>query len=399
MTVERRTTIPPERLGQLWRAGAEAVRRGEGREARAAFEALIAHGESDPAIYIGLALAQKALGSLDGQEEALAQALQIDPRNIRALMMRADLYIEARHDLRAASAYLWAVVRLGEEPGGAPPELQPEVERAKRLLKTHSDQFEAHLRAALEAEGLWGPGGGRVAHSLDLLLGKKKIYLQEPTQHYFPGLPQVGFYDRALCPWLDEAEAATGEIRAELLEVLKDEALFRPYVERPPDRPFFDHHGLLDNPAWSAFYLWKNGALVQENAARCPKTVEVVGRTPLCAIPGRTPSVLFSLLRPGARIPPHHGFLNSRFIVHLPLVAPEGCALRVGDEVRAWEEGRAFVFDDSVEHEAWNGSERLRVVLLFDVWRPELTPLERRLLARMLQAVDAFGGPFAQEWS
>jgi aspartyl/asparaginyl beta-hydroxylase (cupin superfamily) len=101
---------------------------------------------------------------------------------------------------------------------------------------------------------------------------------------------------------------------------------------------------------------------------------------------------LFSLLRPGVRIPPHTGYTNARLICHLPLIVPEGCGLRVGNEVRAWTTGETLIFDDSIEHEAWNSSDRLRVVLLFDIWRPELTEEERKLVATLLAAVGTFGG-------
>jgi aspartyl/asparaginyl beta-hydroxylase (cupin superfamily) len=121
-------------------------------------------------------------------------------------------------------------------------------------------------------------------------------------------------------------------------------------------------------------------------------------RLPLCRIAGRTPTALFSLLRPGTHIPPHHGFLNTRLICHLPLIVPPGCALRVGNETRPWKEGEVVIFDDSMEHEAWNRSSELRVVLLFDIWRPELTAAERGLVAGMLESIDRFGGA-RREWS
>jgi aspartate beta-hydroxylase len=149
---------------------------------------------------------------------------------------------------------------------------------------------------------------------------------------------------------------------------------------------------MLGNPSWSAFYLWKGGSPVAANIARCPATAAALEAAPLCRIPGRTPSILFSLLRPGAHIAPHHGFSNTRYICHLPLIVPEGCAMRVGSETRSWVEGRACAFDDTIEHEAWNRHpDRLRVVLIFDVWRPELSELERELVSQTLQAVDAFG--------
>jgi len=121
-------------------------------------------------------------------------------------------------------------------------------------------------------------------------------------------------------------------------------------------------------------------------------------RLPLCRIKGRTPTALFSLLRPGAHIPPHHGFLNTRLICHLPLIVPPECALRVGNETRAWREGELVIFDDTMEHEAWNRSAEVRVVLLFDIWRPELTDAERSLVAAMLESIDGFGGP-RREWT
>lgn len=104
------------------------------------------------------------------------------------------------------------------------------------------------------------------------------------------------------------------------------------------------------------------------------------------------PSVLFSLLRAGAHIPPHNGLVNTRLICHLPLIVPPSCAFRVGNDIRVPVEGKAWVFDDTMEHEAWNGSDRARVILLFETWRPELTEEERGLVSAMFDAIDAYGG-------
>jgi aspartate beta-hydroxylase len=180
-------------------------------------------------------------------------------------------------------------------------------------------------------------------------------------------------------------------IRDELLEVVRDERAFQPYVQTDPSRPPNDYGALLDSLDWSAFFLIQGGTVVAENAARCPGTMQALASVPLATAPGRTPSVLFSLLRPGVRIPPHHGLLNTRLICHLPLIVPENCGLRVGNETRAWIPGQTLIFDDSIEHEAWNLSDRLRVVLLFDIWRPELSLDERDLVSAMLAAVDSYG--------
>ena len=225
-----------------------------------------------------------------------------------------------------------------------------------------------------------------------MLFGRRRIYVQEPRYYYFPELPQKQFYDRAQFPWLDRVEAASDVIRQELLGVLNDPHAFAPYVQGDPNRPHHDQQGMLNNPDWSAFYLWRNGECVADNAARCPRTLAALEGAPLARIPNRSPSVLFSQLRPGAHIPPHNGMINTRLICHLPLVVPGKCRFRVGSEVREWQEGRAWVFDDSIDHEAWNDSDRTRVILLFDIDRPELDDEERRLVNAMFEGIDAYSG-------
>jgi aspartyl/asparaginyl beta-hydroxylase (cupin superfamily) len=115
-------------------------------------------------------------------------------------------------------------------------------------------------------------------------------------------------------------------------------------------------------------------------------------QAPIPIIAGRSPMAIFSLLKPGTHIRPHHGMLNTRLICHLPLIAPEGCALRVGAETRAWRAGEMLIFDDSFEHEAWNRGTETRIVLLFEVWRSELTADERAALTDIFEAIDTYQG-------
>lgn len=98
------------------------------------------------------------------------------------------------------------------------------------------------------------------------------------------------------------------------------------------------------------------------------------------------------MLRPGHRIEPHTGFLNCRLIGHLSLLTPPGCSFRVGNETRYWERGKAWVFNDTIEHEAFNPTGQTRVILLFEIWRPELSADEQRLISALLEASDNFGG-------
>ena len=178
-------------------------------------------------------------------------------------------------------------------------------------------------------------------------------------------------------------------MREELDAALEEDGLWKPYYQSRQDRPRYDFHGLLDNPAWSTLYLWENGGPVEKNVARCPKTFAALRDVPLPHITTRAPSILFSLLKPGARIAAHNGMINTRLICHLPLIVPPGCGFRVGNETREWEVGKLLIFDDTIEHEAWNDSGEDRVVLIFDVWRPELTAEERRAVTAIFEAIDS----------
>jgi aspartyl/asparaginyl beta-hydroxylase (cupin superfamily) len=381
---------PSADLQLAWREGARALREGRAAEAVALLGRITGAGQANAAVWVALAMAHLSLGDMAAERAALEAALKLDPRDLRALLMMADHYAKAG-DTRAAGSYYTAFAKLAEASGD--PALQPAAAQARATLAEHSAAYETQLRQKLGSHALDQPQAHRMRRALDLMLGKSEVFLQQPRNFYFPELPNIEYAERDAFPWLDRVEAATDDIRAELLRVLEeDAAAFSPYVEAEPNRPVFDDKGLVGNPDWSAFYLWKAGVPVAENLARCPATMAALAEAPLCRIPGRTPSILFSLLRPGMHIEPHHGFMNARYICHLPLVVPEGCAMRVGSQTRAWTEGKACVFDDSIEHEAWNrNAGHLRVVMIFDVWRPELTAEERDFVSSVMQAVDAFG--------
>jgi aspartyl/asparaginyl beta-hydroxylase (cupin superfamily) len=373
-------------------AGAQALRSGDAHRARDLFSRALAAGEAGAPAMLGLARACKALADEPGQVAALDRLLAAEPRNIAGLVLRADCYAAAG-DTRSASAFYLMAVRAAPPAESLAADVASEVRRAQQMCEHYAREYKSYLVRSLVEKG-FDPASSspRFAQSLDVVLGNKRIYVQEPRYYYFPELPQIQFYARDRFPWLDEVESATDEIRKELLAVMQDPAAFAPYVEGDANRPRKEQLGMLNNPAWSAFFLWKNGAVVPDNAARCPKTMHALRNAPLAHVPHRSPSVLFSLLRPGTKIPPHSGLVNTRLICHLPLIVPGKCVFRVGNDVREWQPGKAWAFDDTIEHEAWNGSDQTRVILLFDIWRPELTEDERSLVVSLFEAIDAHSG-------
>jgi aspartate beta-hydroxylase len=113
-------------------------------------------------------------------------------------------------------------------------------------------------------------------------------------------------------------------------------------------------------------------------------------RLPLVHVREHGPEVLYSVFTPGTHLLPHRGVTNTRLVGHLPLIVPENCALNVGGEVHHWQPGKVVVFDDTYEHEAWNRSQQTRVVMIFDVWHPGLTEVERLAVAELVGAIGDF---------
>jgi len=210
--------------------GIEALRKGDARKARESFERIVAAGQADASAYLGLAYACAGLKDHPAALAALDRALALEPRNLRALIMKAD-HLAAAGDARAASAFYRAAVNTAPPADQLPADLRNELARAQAMCARYSAQFEGFLRQRLARGLAEGRSAGRFRDSLDILTGSKRIYFQEPRQYFFPGLPQIQFYERSDFPWLDKVEAATADIRAELIEILKQESAFRPYVE------------------------------------------------------------------------------------------------------------------------------------------------------------------------
>ncbi len=331
------------------------------------------------------ALEKARAGAFDEAEALLSTVLVETPRDISALLLMGDVLHAAKRE-RQASKYYTAVNRL--IGASQEPQFNAAAKRAQSQLAAYRAAYAKALDASAPAQGR----SQRVQESVNLMLGRHPVFLQEPRTYYFPGLPQIQFYDRAQFAWASALESKTDAIRHELINVLQDGQALRPYLDRADTDPHLQDHQLVGNADWSAFFLWKDGARIEENCARCPATAAAIEALPLDHLPGQAPSILFSVLKPGAHIPPHHGMINTRLICHLPLIVPGRAWLRVGSQTHVWKEGELVIFDDTIEHEAKNEASQTRIVLLFDIWRPEITPEEREDVVRLLTAVKDYTG-------
>ena len=391
-------TMPPSQVNQLKQQGIDALRRNDPHAARAALDQLVAADCADADTHLGLGYAHAMLKDDLAAQNAVDAVLAREPRNLRALILKADLFHRA-DDGAAAASFYQAVLKAVPNSAPLKGEMLREVERVRAMAGRYQQALAQSIRRTqVHTDGKPRPVSARFAQSVDILLGERQVYLQQPKHYYFPEMPQIQFYGREQFPWLQALEAATADIREELMAVMNNDADFQPYVQRDPNRPALVSGGMLNNPSWSAFYLWKNGAVLPQHAARCPRTMAAMAHVPLKAVAGRSPSVLFSLMRAGAHIPAHTGFVNTRLICHLPLLVPAGCKFRVGNETREWVEGQTWVFDDTIDHEAWNPTGHPRAILLFEVWQPALTLDERRAVSALFEAIDQQPGA-GVEWT
>jgi aspartate beta-hydroxylase len=348
---------------------------------------------ANPVSFHHLARAHEAAGDLAAALEAMAAALQLKPGFFLARLHYGSLlehagrpapavlqYARALNDAQAAGQWLDATT--------TPPGLRKLVEHAVAAVRSKRRSLLFGIAETLAAQ-FGRDSMARVERCLRVHLGEERAEYPDPRQLpgflYFPGLPASPYFERSLFPWIDGLEAETGAIRKELLALLPS--------ERGRERVFtseeLERHNLRGTdtpPTWNGYYFWRHGERREDNCAACPASAAAIDRLPLSRVRGHGPEVLFSVFTPGTHLLPHRGVTNTRVVGHLPLVVPADCALSVGGEIHAWQEGRTVVFDDTYEHEAWNRSASTRVILIFDLWNPHLSEAECAAVSAIVEA-------------
>jgi len=367
---------------------------GEPAAARSILEQAITMAPGNLPIWLSLAAVLRALGRREEELAALERALALDPTHLVVLLQKGAVLDLMNKPRSAAGVYTHALQAL---PAGVhlPAPIEAHLNHARRRVVENSAKLAAAIDARLTAlPRNDGSNADRLRFDrcLDRLLGRTRIYTPEPTFMLFPYLMNFEFFPRHYFPWLESLEAATDTIRDELLGVLSaDKEGIEPYIAYGEAVPLNQWKELNHSRRWGAYFLWNEGRAQEAHMARCPQTVAALSALPQVDVPGRGPTAFFSLLDARTTIPPHTGVTNTRLTVHLPLIIPPGCRFRVGGEAREWRAGTAWVFDDTIEHEAWNDSDAARAILIFDVWNPQLTRLERDLVREATVVLAEYG--------
>jgi aspartate beta-hydroxylase len=361
--------------------GMVALAQQDFERAKSLFTRAVASDADQPALWLNVATACRGLSDDDGERAALDAVLNIDRLDFIAQLRMAEL-CERTNDVTAAALGWHNVVQMAVQIEPRPPRVEEALARGRAFLAAHNARTAAIIDEALGPRlTAMGSAARRFSACVDHGVGRRAIYRNECAGVYFPFLPADEFFDRAHFPWLADIEAKTDVIRKEALALFaRGGDAIRPYVRMESGGPETIWSNLDNSFDWSAIFLWEYGERNDTVCALCPETAAALERLPQNHVPGKAPSAFFSILKPRTHIPAHTGVTNTRAIIHLPLVVPPGCRFRVGGEMREWREGEAFAFDDTIQHEAWNDSDQVRIVLIFDVWNPHLTSEEQALL-------------------
>lgn len=185
-----------------------------------------------------------------------------------------------------------------------------------------------------------------------------------------PWLPSKPWYESVEFEWARRIECMAPVIVNEL-QALREVVGFQPYHSASEE---------LQEGQWNMFYFSQYGHDFCSNRGKCPETSKA-----LDGIPGGTTGTnCFSALIPGTHIKPHCGPVNTKIRFHLGLSGLDGCSIRVGETTRPWIQEKLICFDDSFEHEVWHKGKNTRFILMFDIWHPDLSKAEIRLLQWLL---------------
>jgi aspartate beta-hydroxylase len=384
--------IDPRHPQALYSLGVHAFKRGEWKDALHWLRTAHAVTPRDPVIALSISVVLREQGDSAGELAAIDAALAADPYFLAGLLARGA-HMERHGQARAAVEVYRNALQVAPPEPHWPSALRTQLQHASVQTQRQAGELATFLaeRIGARINAMTPIDAQRWHEASAILAGRSQPYPSVCSRLQVPRLPAIPFFERSAFAWVDALEASTDAIRHELSTVL-DQASgeFRPYVAFDAGTPLNQWQELNNSRRWSSYFLWRDGVAQREHLQQCPATAAALDAVGMADIGGLCPNAMFSALAPHTRIPPHHGETNARVIVHLPLIVPDGCTYRVGFEQRRWKVGEVLIFDDSIEHEARNDGDELRVVLIFDVWNPLLSTDERDLVKALSAAKREF---------
>ncbi|WP_409020412.1 aspartyl/asparaginyl beta-hydroxylase domain-containing protein [Brevundimonas vesicularis] len=382
---------PPSPQEDLLIRAGQALARRDPRQALVLLDQADRYGRTHNST-LNRAVALRLLGDFNASLRVLDEALDMRPYDFAALLAKGAM-LEKIQQPKAAVAVYRDALKIAPPRDRCPPGVLAQLDYAHRIVDRYAQdltdfmqQRVGALRGNVSAEVL-----ERFDEGLGIYAGTLRPPVQQPLLLNYPRLPAIPFYDRKLFPWLEDLEAATPIIQDELNSLLASNLEdFAPYIAYPKGAPVNQWGELNHSSRWSSLFLWKDGQRQDRICELCPRTAQILSGLPMAEQDGFAPTAMFSALQARTHIPPHTGSSNVRLLTHLPLILPGPARFRVGNTLREWEMGKAWVFDDTIEHEAWNDATGLRVILIFDIWNPFLDDAEKTLITEMMKAQRDF---------
>jgi tetratricopeptide (TPR) repeat protein len=368
-----------------------ALQAGDFAAAETHLHALIANSPGDPQLHSQLGQVLYRQGKLQQAVAAYEQYWRLNPRKGMIYLTLGSLHLELGNIDKAVQVFSLGeavdpnILSLWKNPDTKPALAQMSKTAWDALCRHHT---ELHIRTV---EGLGdGPQLARIRDAVWPLVDTREVSCEHP-QHR----PQVfcikyaeapAFFEPAAFPWREQLEGQYADIREEILAGLDLAADGRPYLGAGHRLEGAQWEPLVNRMSWASVHLYSRGVANQRVIGKFPRTLAALAQVPVATSGGNPAEVFISVLAPHTRIPEHYGVSSAILTAHLPLEVPPGCGLKVHEEVRVPEAGKLMVFDDTWEHSAWNNSDRQRVVLIFEVWHPDLTEPEQEAVLRSFQA-------------
>jgi Flp pilus assembly protein TadD len=365
--------------------------RGELAAAAAYMQRYIAVDPANLEAYRGLGVVLESLGRVDEAIGVLRQAYLRQPADPQTVLFLGAALAKAGQleAAAAAASFLEAtlsdMLQLDRMASGA----AYAKERSARLRHALGN-FYAELRADAIEEAK------RVEPNADLSRVSRAVWRpifppnsperRRPAFFYVPQLGDAPWFEPESFDWAADLQAAAPELAKEVAGSLDIEVDGLPYIAQQEQSETWS--SLAGRTNWSALHFWNDAVPNERALARFPKVRAALERLPLVMSEGVPVEAFLSILKPRTRIPPHFGNSNHRLTVHLPLIVPASCGLKVGGETRETQFGRLMIFDDSYEHSAWNDSDAARIVLIFEIWHPALSAAERTAVTGLLCRYD-----------